>query len=626
VRNALLREAERIDELAPSWRHVSDARLRERLAAYGMVFRRGGRCLTRDIEHEALAGVCEAAERHLGMRPFVVQMAGALALRRGCLAEMATGEGKTLTAALAGVLAGWTGHPCHVVTVNDYLAERDAVRMGALYRACGVRAGHVTGPMDSRERRLGYDAGITYTTSKEVVADFLRDRLQLGPLCDAQRRLLRRVLDPGHAPPETRLVMRGLHTAIIDEADSVLIDEAVTPLIISSPSPNAELEEACRIASQWADAFERGREYRVDLQARRIDFTRAGEVRLADAVEGLPGMWRGPKRRAELIRQALSARELFERDRQYALVDGKVVIVDEFTGRMMPGRTWREGLHQAVEAKEGLPVSAPSETLARISFQRYFRLYQQLSGMTGTASEAAGELWRIYRLPVVRIPTKNPCIRVERPDEVHAAAASKWEAVVARIAGLHAEGVPVLVGTRHVVSSEELARRLEALGIDFNLLNATHHKEEARIVAEAGQTGRVTIATNMAGRGTDIRLGAGVAQRGGLRVIATERHEAGRIDRQLFGRCARQGDPGEVHVFVSVEDELLQRHVPAATRRALTAALRQGRPGARRAALAAVRYAQYVAQHQAFLQRAEVLRQDDWIDEALSFSSRSKYS
>ena len=623
---ALLGDAEAVDARGAAWKDLSDARLRERLSDCRAAFRRGGRAVTTEIERDALAGVREAAERALGMRPFVEQLAGALALRRGWLAEMATGEGKTLTAVLAAILAGWTGRPCHVITVNDYLAERDAVRMGPLYRFCGVSAGHVTAPMESRERAAGYAADVTYTTSKEVVADFLRDRLQLGPLHDAQRRLLRRLLEPGRIPPDARIVQRGLHTAIVDEADSVLIDEAVTPLIISQAVPNAELEEACRCASRLAAAFEIGRDYRVDPRERRIDFTRAGEERLAGLGAELPGIWRGPRRRAELIRQALNARELFERGRQYALLDGKVVIVDEFTGRLMPGRTWREGLHQAVEAKEGLPVSAPSETLARISFQRYFRLYERLSGMTGTAAEAADEFWHIYRLPVIRIPTHRPCIRIERPDEVFPNADSKWEAVTARIVELHAAGAPVLAGTRHITASEELARRLSAIGIEFNLLNAIHHKEEARIVAEAGQPGRVTIATNMAGRGTDIRLGEGVAALGGLRVVATERHEAGRIDRQLFGRCARQGDPGEAHVFVSVEDELLRRHLPSAARRALADALRAGRPGARRAALAAFRYAQFAAQRQAYLQRREVLRQDNWIDEALAFTARSRFS
>lgn len=624
--NYLLRAAEQVDALGPDWNKLSDSQLRQRIEALREIFRRGGRELTAQCELEALAAVREVSERKLGMRPFTVQIAGALALRRGLLAEMATGEGKTLTAAVAAVLAGWTGRPCHVITVNDYLAERDAVRMGPLYHGCGVRVGHVIGPMTPRERRAGYDADVTYTTSKEVVADFLRDRLHLGPLHDPERRLLRRLLALDGRPAESWLVMRGLHTAIVDEADSVLIDEAVTPLIISRAVPNEELEEACRAAFRAAADFERDRDYRADFRARRIDFTPAGEARL-ERVRGMfSGVWRGPKRVGELIRQSLSAREFFLRDRQYAVVDGKVVIVDEFTGRQMPGRTWREGLHQAVEAKEGLPVSAPSETLARISFQRYFRLYEKLSGMTGTAAEAADEFWLTYRLPVIRIPTNKPCIRSIREDEVFPDLSSKWTAIVQRIVDLHSKGIPVLVGTRHVSSSEELARRLTEVGIEFNLLNAIHHKEEARIVAEAGQMGRVTVATNMAGRGTDIHLGEGVAALGGLRVIATERHEAGRIDRQLFGRCARQGDPGEVHVFVSVEDELLQRYVPAAVRRALAAGLSAGRAGARGAALTAVRYAQWLAQRQAWLQRREVLRQDTWIDEALAFTARSRYS
>jgi len=286
---------------------------------------------------------------------------------------------------------------------------------------------------------------------------------------------------------------------------------------------------------------------------------------------------------------------------------------------MMPGRTWREGLHQAVQAKEGLPVSAPSETLARISFQRYFRLYPRLAGMTGTALEAAGEFWQVYRLPVVPIPTHKPCIRVQQPDEVFPDQAAKEAAVVATLQGLHAAGIPVLVGTRHISTSEALARRLDALGLPYNLLHAIHHKEEAHIIAEAGQPGRITLATNMAGRGTDILLDRDIPGLGGLRVLATERHESARIDRQLFGRCARQGDPGEVRVFVSLEDELFVRHLPRPLLTGLRKILESGGPPARAAVAAALRIAQRSAGNQAYKQRRQVLKTDRWIDESLAF-------
>lgn len=613
----LLHEAQQIDAESSQWRDLSDARLRQRLESFHADFKRGGKVVSAQLERSALAAVREVSLRRLGLFPFVEQLMGALALRRGYLAEMATGEGKTLTAALAAVLAGWTGKPCHVITVNDYLAERDADRMNAIFRFCGLHAGVVSSRMEPPERKQSYAAAITYTTSKEVVADFLRDRLQLGPLADASRRHLHRLLN---GSGRDMLVMRGLHTAIVDEADSVLIDEAVTPLIISRENKDPLLQQACQAAHEWSKEWQLGVDYRRDEAFKQIEWLAAGKDKLAAGGDRLQGIWSGAGRREELLKQALAAREYFQRDKQYVILEDKVVIVDEFTGRLMPGRTWREGLHQAVEAKEGLPVSAPSETLARISFQRFFRFYHQLSGMTGTAMEAAGDLWQVYRLPVVTIPTHRPCLRQYRPDNIYPTEAEKWRQVAARIADCHRQDLPVLVGTRHVQSSQKLAACLEQQGIPFNLLNAIHHREEARIVAEAGKAGRVTIATNMAGRGTDILLGEQVAARGGLRVIATERHESPRIDRQLFGRCARQGDPGEVEVFVSLEDELAVRHLPLAVRKVLAKGLRNGGTRANRTALSAIRFAQSRAGRQAYAQRRQVLRTDVWIDKALSFS------
>jgi preprotein translocase subunit SecA len=321
-----------------------------------------------------------------------------------------------------------------------------------------------------------------------------------------------------------------------------------------------------------------------------------------------------------LVQQALTAREFYHRDKQYVLEEDQVVIVDEFTGRLMPNRTWRHGLHQAVEAKEGLEVTNPSETLARLSFQRFFRFFRKLSGMTGTAREAAPEFWHIYGLPVLSIPTNRPCIREEIPDAVFPDGERKWQAIAEEVVRWNQTGRPVLVGTRSVKASEKLAAMLESRGLEFNLLNAIRHREEARIVAAAGQQGKITIATNMAGRGTDIKLGRGVAELGGLHVIATERHESGRIDRQLFGRCARQGDPGTAQAFMSAEDELIQRFVPAPMRNRLVSTIENQRVGSQRLAKTALSYAQRAAQRLAFRQRKNVLQMDTWLEEALSFT------
>ena len=614
----LERKALEVDALARRWQPVRDHVLQTKLAELRQEFRRRPHHPELPLT-ETLAVVREAADRQVGLRPFTVQLMGAVALHQGYLAEMATGEGKTLTAGLAAVLAGWTALPCHIITANDYLVQRDAEWLRPLYRFCGLTVGFVTGDMTPADRRSGYGADITYATSKEIVADFLRDRLHLGPRQNASRRLLESLLAP-QVLARADLVMRGLHTAIVDEADCLLIDEAVTPLIIASPQKNSELQEAAQLAQAMVSPLQPDRDYTVDTRHREIELTDTGRKQIAAFDGALPPLFRSMNRRQELVRQALVAQEFFHPGKQYALMEGKVVIVDEFTGRLMPQRTWRAGLHQAIEAKEGLPITDPTETLARLSFQRFFRLFRRLSGMTGTAREAAGELWQLYRLPVVPIPTNKPCLRRVEPDRFFAAAAAKWKAIVEDILRLHQTGRPVLVGTRSILASERLAAQLRPLGLDFQLLNAIHHREEAQIVAAAGQPGKITIATNMAGRGTDIRLGAGVASQGGLHVIATERHEARRIDRQLFGRSARQGDSGSAQAYTSLEDELVQRYLPGVIRRQLQSTLRSGAPGARRLAGAAIVMAQKRAEKHAYRQRCAVLKLDTWLEDALSFA------
>ncbi len=619
VLSDLRREAEKIDAQAQKWRDLPNHTLHERLVELREQFRRGRARETALLIEPALAALREASDRFLGLRPFVVQLMGALALHRGFLAEMATGEGKTLTAGLAAVLAAWTRHPCHIITVNDYLVARDAEWLEPLYKFCGVRVGCVAAWMGPPERQKGYGCDVTYTTSKELLADFLRDRLRVGTFRNPTRRLIRRMLAP-QAMAHDGLVLRGLHTAIVDEADSILIDEAVTPLIISTTHKNEALRQASEIAAEMAAMLAPGVDYRANLRYKEIELTNTGRQKIAANVQNLEGLWHGLARRNELVRDALVAREFFHRDKQYIIESEKIVIVDEFTGRPMRQRTWRQGMHQAIEAKEGLPVTDPSETIARLSFQRFFRCFHRLAGMTGTAREAAGEFWQTYRLPVVTIPSNKPCIRQHWPDRVFATEKEKWDAIVEETLRLQATGRPLLVGTRSVAASERLAAILQQRRLQFRVLNAVRLYEEAAIVALAGETCNITIATNMAGRGTDIKLGHGVAALGGLHVIATERHESGRVDRQLFGRSARQGDPGSAQAFISAEDELMRRYLPAPLHRSLRRVLEKQLLAGAAIARVAVTIAQRKAQSLAASQRRAVLRTDTWLDEALSFA------
>jgi len=616
-RAALLRRADRVLGLEPEFADLTDRRLREAAEEMRAVLRRGNE--TPEGLERAFALVREVARRQLGLRPFRVQVASALALEAGCIAEMATGEGKTLSATLPATIAGWRGKGCHVITHNDYLASRDAETMEPIYRFCGLRVAAVEQGMDAAARFQAYQADITYGTNKEMAADFLRDRLSLGRLRGLPEALMARIAE-GAGRGTDRLVQRGLACAIVDEADSLLIDEAVTPLIISGPAPNPEQVEAFRTAAALAAGLEDGRDFRTSRRYREVDLTAAGKARLAGAAADLGGLWAGARRREELVTQALTARAFYQRDEQYIIDEEKVVIVDEFTGRLMPDREWRDGLHQAVEAKERLQVNPPKDTYARVSFQRFFRLYRKLSGMTGTAAEAWREFWQIYHLPVVTIPTNRPCIRKHLPDRVFATEDAKWQAIVAEIRRAHETGQPVLVGTRSVQASEHLSGLLAAEGLQHQVLNAVRHREEAQVTAGAGQMGRITVATNMAGRGTDIKLGRGVAEAGGLRVVASERHEARRIDRQLFGRSARQGDPGVAGAIVSLEDELVRRHAPHAS---ALARRRYGRTE-RDISGPVVRHvfnaAQRRAERMALAQRKGVLKADSWLDEYLGFA------
>lgn len=617
-----LRQAEQADALAKHYAEMPDRKLREEARELRTVFRCGKETHERLLH--AFGLVREVALRMIGEKPFVVQLAGALAIYSGCATEMATGEGKTLAATMPATVAGWRGRGCHIITVNDYLAQRDAEWMGKIYSFCGLSVSYVKSGMPPDQRRSAYAADITYTTNKEVTADYLRDQLQLGSLGRTRGSapvLLNSIVD-GDIGGAGRLVMRGLEFAIVDEADDILVDQAVTPLIISGDGPNPEQVEAFRQAVEIASQLTEGMHYRINQRYREVDFTPGGKDKIAELAEPMGGLWHGIRRREEMINQALVAREMYLLEKQYVIQDGKIVIVDEYTGRLMPDRTWRDGLHQAIEAKEILTVNPPKDTYARVSFQRFFRLYRKLAGMTGTATEARTELWQIYHMPTVVIPTNQPCIRQVLPDRVFATEDIKWQAVVEEIERLHESRRPVLVGTRSVRASEHLSVLLSQRELPHQVLNAVRHREEAQVVSRAGQPGQITVATNMAGRGTDIKLGKGIAERGGLHVLATERHEAGRIDRQLFGRCARQGDPGSAQAFVSLEDELVRRYTPHACAHFHRIHGRTRREASSRLCRYLFDRAQKRAERLALVQRKAVLKTDTWLDDFLGFAGR----
>jgi preprotein translocase subunit SecA len=589
---------------------LSDAEIRARAATLRPWLRRTG-FDDLAVAAEAFALVREAARRAIGMRHFDVQLIGAWAMLRGMIAEMDTGEGKTLTATLTAATAALAGRAVHVVTVNDYLAERDATQMGPLYERLGLSTGCVRQGQPAPERRAAYACDITYCSNKEVVFDYLRDRLVLGGKPDPLAMRMGAL-----AGSEQRLLLRGLQFAIVDEADSVLVDEARTPLILSGMSDQSAAADLHREALDMAGALAESH-YRIGEQG--VELTDAGLARLEALAKPRGGVWSGPRRRERLVRQALTALHMFQRDKHYLVREGKVQIIDEYTGRLMPDRSWEQGLHQLIELKEGVEVTAQRDTLARISYQRFFRRYVHLCGMTGTAAEIAGELRAVYKLRVARVPTNRPVRRSRRPTRYFGRAADKWRAVVETVTQRSLAGQPVLVGTRSVAASEHLAKLLDAAGVRYRLLNARQDRHEAEIIAEAGSRGCVTVATNMAGRGTDIRLAPGVAELRGLHVIATELHDAKRIDRQLFGRCGRQGDPGSYEAVLAIEDDLIKSFAPLLWKSARR--LQRVAP-----LLGAVifRLAQWRAERSHSRARRDLLDLDDYLGDILAFSGRGE--
>jgi preprotein translocase subunit SecA len=609
---------ELVSQQADGLEQLSDAELREAADALRPVLRREG--FADEPVARAFALVREAATRTLGQRHFDVQLAGGWVLLHGMVAEMETGEGKTLTATLSVCAAALAGVPVHVVTVNDYLAARDAETMGPLYRMLGLSVGTVVSQMDTAARQGAYACDVTYCTNKQLVFDYLWDRISLEGSSSRTRLQIERLA--GGPQRREKLIQRGLHFAIVDEADSVLVDEARTPLIISERGGDSLEQEIYVTAVELAGELERNVDFEIDDRERRVELLEAGRAKLAQQGEPLGGIWRGQLRRESLVGQALSALHCFRRDQHYLVQEDKIEIIDEYTGRVMPDRSWEHGLHQMIEVKEGVSVTGRQQPRARISYQRFFRRYLRLAGMTGTAREVAGELSSVYRLSVVRIPTNRPVLRRSEGERVLRSADEKWEAVTARIATLHDAGRPVLVGTRSVEASERLAALLTEAVLPHRVLNARQDQEEALIIREAGEPGRITVATNMAGRGTDICLAPGVAERGGLHVIATERHEAGRIDRQLFGRCGRQGDPGSHEAFASLEDDLFATHANALAHRIAEAALQRESRLARAALGLAMARSQRDAERLHSRMRRQLLEHDTRLEALLAFSGR----
>ena len=525
---------DKINSLEKSMESLSSANLAAKTGEFKVRLQKGE--TLDDLLPEAFAVVREASRRVTGMRHFDVQMIGGIVLHRGKIAEMRTGEGKTLVATLPVYLNALTGKGVHVVTVNDYLAKRDSEDMGRIYKALGLSVGLIVHDMNPHERRAAYMADVTYGTNNEFGFDYLRDNMVVNV---------------------DQMVQRELNFCIVDEVDSILIDEARTPLIISGPGEKST--DLYRILAQVVSTMNEGEDYTVDEKTKQVAPTEVG-IAKAEQMLGIKNLY-DTEHGIDFSHQimcALKAKALMHRDRDYVVKDGQVIIVDEFTGRVMFGRRFSEGLHQAIEAKEGVKVERESQTLATITFQNYFRMYNKLAGMTGTAKTEEQEFQKIYNLSVVVVPTNKPMIRTDAPDVIYKTKLAKYKAAVNEIEACHKSGRPVLVGTTSIAQSEELSAMLKRRGIAHNVLNAKYHEQEAEIISHAGQYGAVTIATNMAGRGTDIVLGEGVPELGGLHIIGTERHESRRIDNQLRGRCARQGDPGSSKFFLSLEDDLMR--------------------------------------------------------------------
>lgn len=569
---------------------------------------------------ESFAITREVCRRHLGIRHHDEQIAGGYAMVQGKIAEMETGEGKTITALLPACLAALAGVPVHVITVNDFLVARDANELRPVYDFMGLTVGTVTEGVGLKERQAAYRADVTYCSNKQLAFDYLKDTLVLGQESRAMHLKLEGLYN--EMPRSNRLTLRGLCFGIVDEADSVLIDEAKTPLVISRKGEIGSEAEIYRAAIQVARQLITDVHFTINSPRNRIGLSRDGERKIAELTHHLGGIWSGPKRSRELIIQALSALHLYQEGINYLVADHAVSIIDEYTGRVMADRSWEGGLHQMIEAKEDCEISGRQETLARISYQRFFRRYLRLCGMTGTAKEISSELWSEYRLGVERISTHRPLKRVGYKDRCFRKQADKWQAVLSSILEIQGAGRPVLVGTRTVEDSETVSEMLSQSGIYHQVLNARDDAMEAAVISRAGQPGSVTVATNMAGRGTDIRLANGISNLGGLHVLSTCFHESRRIDRQLFGRSGRQGDRGSYQTIVSLEDEIFNKFLNPAVRMALGRLCPRGDSVPDWLLAGVRRFVQGRAEARHARTRKDMMKLDENTNDMLAFSGR----
>ncbi len=578
--------------------------------------------LRKPLVIETFAVIREIATRTLGKRHFDVQLFGGWLMINGMLAEMETGEGKTLTTTLPACTAALAGIPVHVITANDYLAARDAETMRPLYRRLGLSGGSVVDGMETAERRDNYRKDIVHTTNKQIAFDYLRDRIEMGDDLGELRFQFRQIQRNRKPGGNTQLLLRGLCFALVDEADSVLIDEAKTPLIITKTLPSEDSPDTYSDALYLASTLFIDKDYTVNKKTRSIELTLVGEENLADLILNLPEQWGNKRKREMLVKQALSAILFYKKDQQYLVNEDEIQIIDESTGRIMPDRAWEQGLHQMIEAKEGCLISDQREPQARISYQRFFGRYLYLAGASGTISEVSDELKRVYGLDLFKVATNRRSQRKMLGERIYRNEDLKHQALLDRVGELYQQGRPILIGTCTVEESEKVSQWLQQVEIEHRVLNARQDQDESEIIAQAGQSKAITVATNMAGRGTDIALGEGVAELGGLHVIALSRNASGRVDRQLYGRCARQGDPGSAEAILSLQDPALEQFYSSAMLKLLTYFCPGSKPIPNFISKLILRFPQHRNEKEQSLVRKMLMKQDRQLRRVLAFSGK----
>jgi preprotein translocase subunit SecA len=544
-------EAEQVISYYESLKQLSESDLHNQQLTFASLARRGRLIQQRDKLLKALAWVTYTCDENIGMTPYPIQLSCALAMIDGYLVQLAPGEGKTLTIAIVAIIFGWSQKPCHVVTANDYLAKRDMESMKPIFSAAQVSASFIEQEIPQEEKQQRYHAHIVYGTAKQFLADYLSDIISFGGLASRVRRSLTQW--QGREQP---MLMRGLHSVIVDEADSILIDDATTPLIISTQEDNPLLLEAVVIARDFIDTLIKEEDYLLSVDDWDVSFTTKGDKKITEITPNFPLLWHHRGRLEDLITQAILAKDKFNLDEHFVIVDGEVILVDEATGRMMHGRSWSYGLHQAVESRVGVEMTSPTKTLEKMSFQNFFQSYHHLTGASGTLQNIQAELYHTYQVRTLEMPTRLISQLNVSSFACYATLSEKNVALMSLIASIHSTGQPILIGTRRIRDTEKLSEDMLKQGFNFDVLNAKLLEQEAEIVANAGQNGKITLSTNMAGRGTDITVSKMVLEQGGLYVIMYEPHDSSRIDWQLFGRAGRQGNPGNAYPMVSIEDPL----------------------------------------------------------------------